>query len=92
MDYVLIFSEDNPLSAIRRVRPDVLVKGGAYAPGQVVGQEFVESYGGRLYLTQMVDGISTTNLVKSIHGLHGPHYLRRGLTGLSREELDITRD
>lgn len=92
VNYVLIFSEDNPLAAIRRLRPDVLVKGGAYASGQVVGQEFVESYGGRVYLTRMVDSISTTNIVNSINGLQGPHYLRHNLTGLSRDELDITRD
>ncbi|MDZ4781666.1 MAG: D-glycero-beta-D-manno-heptose 1-phosphate adenylyltransferase [Planctomycetia bacterium] len=92
VDYVLIFNEDTPLQAIRRLRPHVLVKGGTYAPGQVVGQDFVESYGGRLYLSRMVDGISTTNLVNSIHGMNGPHYLRRGIAGLSREELDITKD
>lgn len=92
VDYVLVFHEDNPLATIRRLRPDVLVKGGAYTPGQVVGQDFVESYGGRLHLTRMVDGISTTNLVQSIHGLQGPHYLRRGVAGLSRDELDITKD
>jgi len=92
VDYVLIFHEDNPLQAIRRLRPHVLVKGGTYAPGQVVGQDFVESYGGRLYLTRMVDGISTTNLVNSIHGLKGPHYLRRKLVGTSWEELDVTKD
>ncbi len=92
VDYVLVFHEDTPLQAIRRLRPDVLVKGGTYTPGEVVGQSFVESYGGRVHLTRVVDGISTTDLVKSIHGLNGPHYLRRSLTGLSREELDITKD
>jgi rfaE bifunctional protein nucleotidyltransferase chain/domain len=92
VDYVLVFHEDTPLQAIRRLRPDILVKGGTYTPGEVVGQSFVESYGGRVHLTRVVDGISTTNLVKSIHGMQGPHYLRHNLTGLSREELDITKD
>jgi D-beta-D-heptose 7-phosphate kinase/D-beta-D-heptose 1-phosphate adenosyltransferase len=92
VDYVLVFHEDTPASAIRRLRPDVLVKGGTYAPGQVVGQDFVESYGGRLHLTRMVDGMSTTNIVKTIHGLHGPHYLKKHLSGASRDELDITKD
>ena len=63
VDNVVVFDEETPLDLIRAIRPDVLVKGGTYAPGQVVGQEFVESYGGRLYLSRMVDGISTTNLV-----------------------------
>jgi D-beta-D-heptose 7-phosphate kinase/D-beta-D-heptose 1-phosphate adenosyltransferase len=92
VDYVVVFHEDDPMHAIQRVRPHVLVKGGTYSPGQVVGQDFVESYGGRLHLTRIVDGISTTNLVNSIHGLNGPHYLRRKLAGLAWEELDITKD
>lgn len=66
VDYVTIFDEDTPLQLIRQVRPDVLVKGGDYAPAQVVGKEFVESYGGRLELIPFVDGRSTTDIINRI--------------------------
>lgn len=60
VDYICIFDEDTPLSLIQQVRPDVLVKGGDYLPEQVVGKDFVESYGGRVHLVPLVAGKSTT--------------------------------
>ncbi|MDA7951882.1 MAG: hypothetical protein MPJ24_10390, partial [Pirellulaceae bacterium] len=49
------------------IQPDILVKGGTYTPSEVVGREVVESYGGRVCVTGMVEGISTTEIVKSIN-------------------------
>jgi D-beta-D-heptose 7-phosphate kinase/D-beta-D-heptose 1-phosphate adenosyltransferase len=66
IDYVVIFDEDTPLELIRALRPAVLVKGGDYAPEEVVGKEIVESYGGRVELIQFVDGRSTTNIINQI--------------------------
>jgi D-beta-D-heptose 7-phosphate kinase/D-beta-D-heptose 1-phosphate adenosyltransferase len=44
----------------------VLVKGGTYTPDQVVGHEIVESYGGTVCVTGLVDGVSTTNILASV--------------------------
>jgi len=66
VDYVVVFDEDTPLELITHIEPDVLVKGGDYAPEQVVGREFVESYGGRLELIQFVEGKSTSNIINRI--------------------------
>ncbi len=66
VDHVLVFDEDTPHEVLRGVRPDVLVKGGSYAPHEVVGREIVESYGGRIYLAGMVPGVSTTEIVDSL--------------------------
>ena len=66
IDYVVIFDEDTPLELIREVRPHILVKGGDYQPDQVVGKDFIESYGGRVELITFVDGKSTTNIVEKI--------------------------
>lgn len=63
---VTIFDEDTPLALIEAVQPDVLVKGGDYRPDQVVGREEVEAAGGRLVLIPLVDGHSTTNLVRRV--------------------------
>ncbi|HEY6007972.1 MAG TPA: bifunctional D-glycero-beta-D-manno-heptose-7-phosphate kinase/D-glycero-beta-D-manno-heptose 1-phosphate adenylyltransferase HldE [Geobacteraceae bacterium] len=71
IDYVVIFEEDTPLQLIEAVRPDVLVKGGDYAPEQVVGKDFVESYGGRLELVEFVDGKSTTGIIEKILARYG---------------------
>ncbi len=64
VDAVILFDEDTPLELIRRVRPDVLVKGSDYTVENVVGADFVREYGGRVHLARLVDGCSTTNLVR----------------------------
>lgn len=66
VDFVCVFTEDTPERLIRRVRPDLLVKGGDWKKEQIAGGTFVESYGGKVLLIPYVDGHSTTGLVKRI--------------------------
>jgi D-beta-D-heptose 7-phosphate kinase/D-beta-D-heptose 1-phosphate adenosyltransferase len=68
VDYVVGFEEADPEKLIRRVRPDVLVKGEDWANKGVVGRAFVESSGGRVVLVPLVAGLSTTNLIERIRG------------------------
>lgn len=71
VDYVVIFGEQTPESLIEIIRPDILVKGADYKPEQVVGREFVESYGGRLELIQFIENHSTTDIISKIKGENG---------------------
>ena len=64
VDVVTVFDDDTPLALIEAIRPDVLVKGGDYRPDEVVGRAEVESWGGKLALIPLVEGHSTTNLVR----------------------------
>jgi D-beta-D-heptose 7-phosphate kinase / D-beta-D-heptose 1-phosphate adenosyltransferase len=64
VDAVTVFDEDTPLELITALRPDILVKGGDYSPDQVVGRHEVEQAGGRLVLIPLVEGHSTTTLVR----------------------------
>lgn len=67
VDYVVPFSEDTPLQLIRALgRIDVLVKGGDYAPGEVVGREEVESAGGRLCIFKLAGEYSSSALIDKI--------------------------
>ncbi len=75
--YVTPFPEDTPERLIRDVRPDVLAKGADYAGKEVVGSEFVRSYGGRVELIPLVEGISTTDLVKVVLSRHRPRKAAR---------------
>ena len=61
--YVVFFHEPTPEKLIELLRPDVLVKGGDYVGQLIVGGEFVRSYGGRVYFSRYVEGISTTSLI-----------------------------
>jgi len=73
VDYVVIFDEPTPESMIRRILPDVLVKGGDWARW-VCGKEVVEAAGGRVVLAPMMEGYSTTQLLDRIRGMEA----RRG--------------
>ncbi len=66
VDAITVFGDDTPMRLIESVRPDVLVKGADYNKSQVVGGEFVESYGGKIILARLEDGFSTSNTVKKI--------------------------
>ena len=64
VDEVVVFEGDNPLDEIRRLRPLIHVKGGSYEPDRVWQErELVESWGGKLVCTPMVDGFSTTRFI-----------------------------
>jgi D-beta-D-heptose 7-phosphate kinase/D-beta-D-heptose 1-phosphate adenosyltransferase len=64
VDFVTVFGEPTPLELIRAIRPDVLVKGADYRKDEIVGAEFVESYGGRVHLAALHEGHSTTGMLQ----------------------------
>jgi D-beta-D-heptose 7-phosphate kinase/D-beta-D-heptose 1-phosphate adenosyltransferase len=66
VDYVSLFSEETPLGLIHQVRPDVLVKGGDWKPEQIVGSEFVLSYGGSVRSLSFVAGRSTSAIIEKV--------------------------
>ena len=66
VDFVTGFEEDTPLELIRIIRPQVLVKGGDWLPEHIVGKDIVEEYGGRVLSLPLIDGYSTTALVRRI--------------------------
>ncbi|MHC4139448.1 MAG: PfkB family carbohydrate kinase [Planctomycetota bacterium] len=66
VSYVILFDELTPEKLIRRIKPDVLVKGEDWKEKGVVGREFVESYGGKVVLAPFVNNVSTTDIVTRI--------------------------
>ncbi|HHT9106137.1 MAG TPA: D-glycero-beta-D-manno-heptose 1-phosphate adenylyltransferase [Candidatus Wujingus californicus] len=68
--YVTVFDDLTPEDLIKAVRPDILVKGEDWKDAGVVGREVVESYGGKVVLAPLVEGVSTTNIVSRIIDRH----------------------
>ncbi len=66
VDYIVLFKEDTPLKIIKFIKPDVLIKGADWNKNNIVGRDFVLSYGGRVSTIKFVKGYSTTNLIKKI--------------------------
>jgi len=68
VDLVVVFVEPTPLSLIRLLRPDVLVKGADYALEEIVGASDVRGWGGRVVRVALVPGRSTTGLITRLRG------------------------
>jgi rfaE bifunctional protein nucleotidyltransferase chain/domain len=73
VDFVTVFDEDTPYELIRRVQPDVLVKGGDWTPDKIVGADLVRARGGAVRSLRFAKGYSTTRLVEGIRSkVQGP--------------------
>ncbi|ODA31270.1 D-glycero-beta-D-manno-heptose 1-phosphate adenylyltransferase [Planctopirus hydrillae] len=66
VDYVVVFDEDTPHALLHALKPDVLVKGGTYSAEEIVGREVVLAYGGTVKPMGMVEGLSTTQIVRRL--------------------------
>ncbi|HXS06165.1 MAG TPA: D-glycero-beta-D-manno-heptose-7-phosphate kinase [Rhizomicrobium sp.] len=63
VDLVVIFGEDTPDPLIRALKPDLLVKGADYKREDIVGADFVSSYGGEVLRAELMAEHSTTSLI-----------------------------
>ena len=68
VSYVIMFDEDTPYNLIKKVKPDIITKGGDYNPNDVVGKDIVEEYGGKVVICYLIDNKSTTNIINKIKG------------------------
>jgi rfaE bifunctional protein nucleotidyltransferase chain/domain len=66
VDYVVPFEEETPLKLIKAIKPDFLVKGGDWKVENIVGADFVQSYGGKVLTIPFKFDISTTKIVEEI--------------------------
>ena len=66
VDFVVIFNELTPIKLIKAIKPDVLVKGGDWKKENIIGADFIESYGGKVKSLRYIKGLSTRGIVKRI--------------------------
>lgn len=72
VDAVVFFNDQTPIDLIKSIQPDILVKGADYDPDEIdpkspkyiVGSDVVKKYGGKVKAIQLVDGFSTTSILK----------------------------
>ena len=76
VDYVCFFGEDTPLRLIRRLVPDVLVKGADWSRNEIVGREVVEKHGGTVKTVRLTPGRSTTEIIRRVRRME-PERRRR---------------
>jgi rfaE bifunctional protein nucleotidyltransferase chain/domain len=66
VDAIVLFNEDTPLELITFLQPDVLVKGNDYKAEDIVGYDVVKAKGGKVITISLVEGFSTTKLIKKM--------------------------
>jgi rfaE bifunctional protein nucleotidyltransferase chain/domain len=66
VDAVSVFAEDTPADIIRRVQPDILVKGADWPADQIVGRDTVEARGGAVILEPVEQGYSTSAIIDRV--------------------------
>jgi len=70
VDFITIFDDASVLGLVKKVKPDVIVKGGDWGNKEgVVGWDFVESYGGKVMLAPLVQGKSSTATIEKMKAL-----------------------
>lgn len=68
IDFIVFFDEDTPYELIKKVQPDILVKGDDYKPEDIVGYDIVTARGGKVITIPLVQGFSTTGLIQKMKG------------------------
>ena len=63
---VIIFDEETPERLIEKVKPDILVKGGDYNIENIIGADFVRSYGGKVLTIPYLEGNSSSNIIDKV--------------------------
>lgn len=63
---VILFDEDTPYELIKKVQPDVLIKGSDYHVEDIVGYDIVKEKGGKVVTIDFIEGYSTTSIIEKL--------------------------
>ena len=63
---VILFDEDTPYELIKKVQPDVLIKGSDYSVEDIVGYDIVKAKGGEVVTIDFIEGYSTTSIIEKL--------------------------
>ncbi len=63
---VVLFDEDTPYNLIKRIQPDILVKGSDYKANEIVGYDIVKAKGGEVVTIDFIDGYSTSSIIEKL--------------------------
>jgi D-glycero-beta-D-manno-heptose 1-phosphate adenylyltransferase len=71
VDFVTLFHEPDPLKLIKKLQPDILVKGADWPEDKIIGADIVTGYGGKVVRIRMVSGVSTSEIIRKIVKTYG---------------------
>ncbi|MCK4994536.1 MAG: D-glycero-beta-D-manno-heptose 1-phosphate adenylyltransferase [Candidatus Omnitrophica bacterium] len=70
VDFVCVFNESTPLNLIKKLKPDVLIKGSDWKTGSIVGAGILKKYGGKVLRADFLKGYSTSKIIEKIAKKH----------------------
>ncbi len=70
VDYIVFFDEDTPYALIKKIQPDILVKGGDWSKDKIVGADIVRAKKGKVLTIPYLSGRSTTRIIQKISRRH----------------------
>ncbi len=88
VDEVCIFEEPTPENLIKKLKPDVLVKGGDWQKNEIIGADFVENNGGKVYSLPLLEGFSSSKIVEKILNAKSDKYEQQNVNNSS----DLTKN
>jgi len=63
VDYVVLFDEETPFNLIKKIKPQILTKGGDYRVNEIVGADLIKKNNGQIVVIPFVPDKSTTSLI-----------------------------
>jgi len=66
VDAVILFNEDTPYNLIKKIEPEILVKGSDYKKEEIVGADIINNTGGEIITIDFLEGYSTTSILDKI--------------------------
>lgn len=73
VDFIISFNNPTPYNVIKSLKPDFLIKGGDWKGKNIVGNDIVKSYGGKVISLDYIKRVSTTGIInKIVKKIHKP--------------------
>ncbi|NOY68554.1 MAG: D-glycero-beta-D-manno-heptose 1-phosphate adenylyltransferase [Deltaproteobacteria bacterium] len=71
VDFIVLFDEPDPSRLVSEILPDVLVKGADWSEENIIGARTVIKAGGTVERIELIDGISTSQIIAKIVSGYG---------------------
>tara|TARA_Y100001960_G_scaffold28885_1_gene25255 strand:- start:6978 stop:8438 length:1461 start_codon:yes stop_codon:yes gene_type:complete len=66
IDLIIVFSEKTPIEIIKKIKPNLLVKGSDYKENQIIGAKEVKKNKGKILRAKILSNFSSSNIIDEI--------------------------
>tara|TARA_Y100000590_G_scaffold18922_1_gene22452 strand:- start:1303 stop:2787 length:1485 start_codon:yes stop_codon:yes gene_type:complete len=66
IDLIIVFSDETPISIIKKIKPNLLVKGSDYKENQIIGAKEVKKFGGSILRAKLINNFSSSIIIDEI--------------------------